>query len=436
MAVSLSLSLSLSVCVRFSSLSGLLKTGMSASEGSAKWKPYGTSLMCKVGLRIHLHGWRLTPHLSAGVLPPNHIKPLKPFYRGRFEVKMIWTFEDSHNNHYRLPGCWQVCGLASGHSEHEPKCVANVLQMCCKCVASTCFHSLASKLLALSHAPVSLFIRFKSDLVRSSISSKDNLAELHPRCKSWEKASDYWEWVWRGLTWTQPNGHENSCIVLDRLDKLDWMSHCTSLYQVGIDDSLLNTKSSVTEEPWHGHYFKSQWLSVNFSVSAMQPALLLCRSWSLMSSMSSMCSMRRTSLRWTTAAFAAPSEVTWSRVWRNYTSKLPGRRTRFRLEALRQTSHFFWKAEKHDARVCKRLNRPDTWWALSCVEPVESVAENAVRVSRWMESSLRPLVWPILPQWRKLFSQMNSCKAQMDPALLQLWTYGWLGVWRDRARCH
>ena len=300
--------------------------------------------------------------------------------------------------------------------------------MCCKCVASTCFHSLASKLLALSHAPVSLFIRFKSDLVRSSISSKDNLAELHPRCKSWEKASDYREWVWRGLTWTQPNGHENSCIVLDRLDKLDWMSHCTSLYQVGIDDSLLNTKSSVTEEPWHGHYFKSQWLSVNFSVSAMQPALLLCRSWSLMSSMSSMCSMRRTSLRWTTAAFAAPSEVTWSRVWRNYTSKLPGRRTRFRLEALRQTSHFFWKAEKHDARVCKRLNRPDTWWALSCVEPVESVAENAVRVSRWMESSLRPLVWPILPQWRKLFSQMNSCKAQMDPALLQLWTYGWLGV--------
>lgn len=153
------LSLLLSVCVCFSSLSGLLKTGMSASEGSAKWKPYGTSLMCKVGLRIHLHGWRLTPHLSAGVLPPNHIKPLKPFYRGRFEVKMIWTFEDSHNNHYRLPGCWQVCGLASGHSEH-------VLQMCCTCVASTCFHSLASKLLALSHAPVSLFIRFKYVQIR------------------------------------------------------------------------------------------------------------------------------------------------------------------------------------------------------------------------------------------------------------------------------
>jgi hypothetical protein len=86
--------------------------------------------------------------LSAGVLPPNHIKPLKPFYRGRFEVKMIWTFEDSHNNHYRLPGCWQVCGLASGHSEHVLQmcctCVANVLQMCCKCVANVlhmcCIH--------------------------------------------------------------------------------------------------------------------------------------------------------------------------------------------------------------------------------------------------------------------------------------------------------
>ena len=99
------------------------------------------------------------------------------------------------------------------------------------------------------------------------------------------------------------------------------------LYEVGIDDALLNTKSAVTEES----SAKGKWVSC-----------LIVRdrySWHLEISPKNMLKMvrfvpkiffkqspvRRTSLRWTMAVFAARYEVILSLVSRNCTSRPLGR---------------------------------------------------------------------------------------------------------------
>ena len=99
------------------------------------------------------------------------------------------------------------------------------------------------------------------------------------------------------------------------------------LYEVGIDDALLNTKSAVTEES----SAKGKWVSC-LTVRDRY-------SWHLEISPKNMLKMvrfvpniffkqspvRRTSLRWTMAVFAARYEVILSLVSRNCTSRPLGR---------------------------------------------------------------------------------------------------------------